>query len=138
MGVAAKNQQTTNLKSTVTDFKRFLGRQFRDPLVKQELENGLPFDVIEQTDGSIAIKVRYQNEEQMLSPEQVTATLFTKLRETADIAIGAKTVDCVISVSPQLFPRKDPSNFTSGFSRPLVTSRMQNGVPCWMQHQLLV
>ncbi|CAG0913391.1 unnamed protein product [Notodromas monacha] len=111
MGVAAKNQQTTNMKNTVTNFKRFLGRQFRDPLVQEELKRNLPFEVMEQPDGSVGIKVRYQNEEQVFSAEQVTAMLLTKLRDIADAAIGGRTVDCVISV---------PSYFTDPERRALL------------------
>ncbi len=35
----------------------------------------------------------------MFSPEQVTAMLFTRLKETAGVALKTKVVDCVISVS---------------------------------------
>lgn len=34
----------------------------------------------------------------MFSPEQITATMLTKLKETAGIALRTKVVDCVISV----------------------------------------
>ena len=37
-------------------------------------------------------------EDQIFSPEQITAMLFTKLKETAEIAIKIKVNDCVISV----------------------------------------
>jgi molecular chaperone DnaK (HSP70) len=61
MGVAAKNQQTTNLKNTVVNFKRFLGRQFRDPVVQQEIQRNLPFSVVEQSDGSVGVQVSISN-----------------------------------------------------------------------------
>ena len=35
----------------------------------------------------------------MFSPEQLTAMIFTKLKETAQIALGMKIIDCVVSVS---------------------------------------
>ena len=35
----------------------------------------------------------------MFSPEQVTAMMLTKLKETATIALNMKIIDCVISVS---------------------------------------
>ena len=44
LGVNAKNQQMTNLKRTVYQFKHMLGRQFSDPVVQKELSL-LPYNV---------------------------------------------------------------------------------------------
>lgn len=57
LGVAAKNQQVTNMKNTVYNLKRLLGRKFRDPWVQKELQL-LPFTVLETSNGNIGIKVR--------------------------------------------------------------------------------
>ena len=38
-------------------------------------------------------------EGQVFSPNQVTAMMLSKLKETATIALKMKVVDCVISVS---------------------------------------
>lgn len=56
LGVAAKNQQVTNMKNTVYGLKRLLGRKFRDPHVQRELQT-LPYNVIEDKNGNIVIKV---------------------------------------------------------------------------------
>lgn len=56
LGVAAKNQTVTNMKNTIHGFKRLLGRKFKDPHVQDELKF-LPYNVVEQPDGSIGIKV---------------------------------------------------------------------------------
>lgn len=39
------------------------------------------------------------NEDHVFSPEQITAMLFTKLKEIAEVALKTKVNDCVISVS---------------------------------------
>lgn len=57
LGVAAKNQQVTNMKNTVYGLKRLLGRKFRDPHVQRELQT-LPYNVVEDKNGNILIKVR--------------------------------------------------------------------------------
>lgn len=57
LGVAAKNQQVTNMKNTVYNLKRLLGRKFRDPQVQRELQL-VPFNVVETAHGNIGIKVR--------------------------------------------------------------------------------
>lgn len=46
--------------------------------------------------------VRYLNEEQTFTPVQVTAMLFTKLKHTAEQALGIKVNDVVIGVSPRV------------------------------------
>lgn len=41
----------------------------------------------------------YEDEENVFSPEQITAMLLTKLKETSETALKTKVNDCVISVS---------------------------------------
>ncbi|XP_017956226.1 heat shock 70 kDa protein 4 isoform X2 [Drosophila navojoa] len=96
IGVAAKNQQVTNMKNTVGGFKRLLGRKFNDPHVQHELKS-IPARVEPRSDGSIGIKVNYLNEDQHFSPEQLTAMLFTKLKETSAAAMQTQVNDCVIT-----------------------------------------
>ncbi|WP_192573178.1 Hsp70 family protein [Candidatus Hodgkinia cicadicola] len=56
LGVAAKNQMVTNMKNTIYGFKRLLGRKYNDPFVQQELRY-LPYQVLQQANGSLGIKV---------------------------------------------------------------------------------
>lgn len=56
LGVAAKNQQVTNMRNTVFGLKRILGRKFRDPQVQKEMHL-LPFIIIETSNGGVGIKV---------------------------------------------------------------------------------
>ncbi|XP_045478731.1 heat shock 70 kDa protein 4 isoform X2 [Harmonia axyridis] len=110
LGVAAKNQQVTNLKNTVYGLKRLLGRKFRDPHVQRELQM-LPFGVIEVNNGNIGIKVQYLNEEHIFSPEQCLAMLLTKLKDISTSALKTPINDCVISV---------PSYFTNNERKALL------------------
>ncbi|KAH8270458.1 hypothetical protein KR018_010243 [Drosophila ironensis] len=96
IGVAAKNQQVTNMKNTVGGFKRLLGRKFNDPHVQHELQS-IPARVEARGDGSIGIKVNYLGEDQHFGPEQLTAMLFTKLKETSAAAMQTQVNDCVIA-----------------------------------------
>ncbi|XP_049865586.1 heat shock 70 kDa protein 4 isoform X2 [Pectinophora gossypiella] len=97
LGVAAKNQMVTNMKNTVFGFKRLLGRKFNDPHVQKELKH-YPFKVEERPDGGIGIRVNYLGEDNVFSPEQITAMLFTKLKDVAETALQTPINDCVISV----------------------------------------
>ncbi|RZF35699.1 hypothetical protein LSTR_LSTR009567 [Laodelphax striatellus] len=110
LGVAAKNQQITNLDNTFSGFKRLLGRKYNDPAVQAELRE-LPFKTVQQKNGGIGIKANFQGETHVFSPEQITAMFFTKLKDTSEIALKTKVNDCVISV---------PSFFTDAERRALL------------------
>lgn len=97
MGVGAKNQLLTNLKRTVFNFKHLLGRKFKDPYV-QEVIKGLPYQIGEGSQGEIRLKIPYMGQERSFTPEEVTAMLMTKLKETAEEALKTKVKDIVISV----------------------------------------
>lgn len=84
------------MKNTISDFKRLLGRKFNDPQVQNELKF-IPYRLEPRPDGGIGIRVNYLDEEQLFSPEQLTAMLFTKLKETSETALQAQVNDCVIA-----------------------------------------
>lgn len=105
LGMAAKNRMFTNIKDTIHGFKRLLGRKYNDPQVQHELKM-LPFEVTEQSDGNIGIHVQYLEEEHIFSPEQITAMLFTKLKEISETALQTVINDCVISV-PSYFTQPE-------------------------------
>ena len=120
MGVAAKNQQITNIKNTIYGFKRLLGRKFDDAVVQEDLKY-LPYRVIRKENGSIGIEVNYLNERNVFSPEQCTAMLLTKLRETASDALQVPINDCVVSV---------PSYFTNAERQALLNAVEIAGLNC--------
>lgn len=62
IGVSAKNQCITNLKNTFSCFKRFIGRQFDDPLVQKELTDyPKPYTVAPSPSGGILLQVSNVN-----------------------------------------------------------------------------
>ncbi|XP_034934866.1 heat shock 70 kDa protein 4L isoform X2 [Chelonus insularis] len=105
LGVAAKNQMVTNMKNTIHGFKRLLGRKYFDPQVQTELRS-LTYKTSKQPDGSIGIHVQYLGEEHVFTPEQITAMLFTKLKEVSEHALQTAVNDCVISV-PSYFTQAE-------------------------------
>lgn len=118
LGVAAKNQTVTNMKNTVFGFKRLLGRKYSDPHVQKELKH-FPFKVEQRPDDGIGIRVHYLGEENVFSPEQITAMLFTKLKDIAATALGTQVNDCVISV---------PSYFTNAERNALLDAAAISGL----------
>lgn len=97
LGVAAKNQLVTNMKNTICNFKHFLGRQFDDPFVQNEIR-GMACAVERTESGGIGIRMNYLDEDRVFTPEQITAMLLTKLKETAMNALQSAVNDCVIAV----------------------------------------
>lgn len=110
LGVAAKNQQVTNMNNTIGGFKRLLGRKYNDPHVQNELRK-IPYKVEPRPDGGIGIRVHYQDEETVFSPEQITAMLFTKLKDDSFKELKTQINDCVITV---------PSYFTNAERQALL------------------
>jgi len=99
LGVAAKNQQTTNIENTITGFKRFLGVRYEDPEIQAALKNpAFPFKIT-SVDGMAGYEANVFGEKQKMNAIQISAMLLTKLKETTETAIRAKVHDCVISVS---------------------------------------
>lgn len=97
LGVAAKNQQVTNMKNTICGFKRLIGRKFNDPLTQNELR--MSANNVEQLpDGGVGFRVNYLGQEHVFSPEQLTAMLFTKLKDTSASGLQTQINDCVITV----------------------------------------
>lgn len=118
LGVAAKNQQVTNMKNTISNFKRLLGRKFNDPHIQDELK-ALPYRVEPLQNGGIGIRVNYMDQELVFTPEQVTAMLFTKLKETCETVLKKPMKDCVITV---------PSFFTSAERAALIDAAQIAGL----------
>nr|XP_045623651.1 97 kDa heat shock protein-like [Procambarus clarkii] len=118
LGVAAKNQMTTNMKNTIHSFKRLLGRQYRDPKVQAEVSSA-SFRVVELPDRNVGIVVQYLNEEQIFTPIQITAMLFSKLKHTAEQALGIKVNDVVIGV---------PCYFTDAERRAMLDAAVTAGL----------
>ena len=114
IGVAAKSGQMTQIKRTFFGFKKLLGRKFTDPQVQAELSR-VPYNCSQSNNdnGEILYNINYRGKNKQLSPEQLTAALFTKLKDIAETALSVKVNDVVISV---------PSYFTELERRALLYS----------------
>lgn len=97
LGVSAKNKQITNLKNTIFNFKRLIGRKFRDTDIQNELQY-IPYEVCELPSQELGFKVSYLNEQTTFSVQQVMAMMLTKLKEISENNLRIKVQDCVISV----------------------------------------
>ncbi|EDS40616.1 heat shock protein 70 B2 [Culex quinquefasciatus] len=96
IGDAAKNQVAMNPKNTVFDAKRLIGRRFDDQKIQEDMRHW-PFQVINDG-GKPKIQVEFQGETKRFAPEEVSSMVLTKMREVAEVYLGGKVTDGVITV----------------------------------------
>ena len=96
IGDAAKNQVAINPTNTIFDAKRLIGRKFDDETVKSDMKHW-PFKVIEHC-GLPRLKVEYQSEEKVFTPEEISSMVLTKMKETVEAFLDTKIKDAVVTV----------------------------------------
>jgi L1 cell adhesion molecule like protein len=96
IGDAAKNQASMNPQNTVFDAKRLIGRKFNDQQVQQDMTHW-PFSVKEHND-KIHIEVDFKGERKSYLPEEISAMVLTKMKQTAEAYLGEEVRDAVITV----------------------------------------
>lgn len=96
IGDAAKNQVAMNPENTIFDAKRLIGRRFDDDHVQSDMKHW-PFDVVNDT-GKPKIQVGYKGEDKTFFPEEVSAMVLTKMKETAEAYLGQTVTDAVVTV----------------------------------------
>ncbi|CAO1422858.1 unnamed protein product [Diamesa tonsa] len=96
IGDAAKNQVAMNPINSVFDAKRLIGRKFDDDKVQSDMKHW-PFKVINDC-GKPKIQVEFKGETKRFAPEEVSSMILTKMRETAEVYLGQKVTDAVITV----------------------------------------
>ncbi len=97
IGDGAKNQAAMNPTNTVYDAKRLIGRDYKDKIVQQEVK-GFPFTVNEDDSGKPVIEVEYKDETKSFHPEEISAMVLTKMKETAEAYLGEDVKDAVVTV----------------------------------------
>ncbi|XP_058446548.1 endoplasmic reticulum chaperone BiP [Malaya genurostris] len=96
IGDAAKNQLTTNPENTVFDAKRLIGREYTDSTVQQDIKL-LPFKVVEKN-SKPHIRVSTSQGDKVFAPEEISAMVLGKMKETAEAYLGKKVTHAVVTV----------------------------------------
>jgi len=96
IGDPAKNQVAINPNNTIFDAKRLIGRKFEDPTVQADMKHW-PFTVID-AGTKPKLQVEYQNETKTFTPEEISAMVLTKMKETAEAYLGCDVKDAVVTV----------------------------------------
>ncbi|KAF9671084.1 hypothetical protein SADUNF_Sadunf12G0010500 [Salix dunnii] len=97
IGEAAKNQAASNPERTIFDVKRLIGRVYGDKEVQKDIKL-FPYKIVNK-DGKPYIEVKIRDgETKVFSPEEISAMIITKMKETAEAFLGKKINDAVITV----------------------------------------
>jgi len=96
IGEAAKNQAAGNPLNTVFDAKRFIGRRFDDPVIQKDMKH-IPAKVVDK-DGKPAFEVEYAGETKSFRPEEISAMILGRMKETAEAYLGQSVSKAVITV----------------------------------------
>ena len=97
IGDAAKNQASMNAKNTIFDAKRLIGRKTDDSVIQEDLKIW-PFEVTGDKDKKPFLNVSYKGEDKKFSPEEISAMVLSKMKETAEQYLGETVNDAVVTV----------------------------------------
>jgi molecular chaperone DnaK len=95
VGDAAKRQAVTNSKNTVYSIKRFMGRKFSEV---DEEKKRVPYKVVSGPNGDASVEVEVDGKPKIYSPAEVSAMILSKLKSDAEMRLGEKITQAVITV----------------------------------------
>lgn len=97
IGDAAKNQASMNPTNTIYDAKRLIGRKYSDKIVQDDIKLW-PYTVKPDGSDKPLIEVDYMDGKKTFHPEEISAMVLTKMKETAEAFLGDKVTQAVITV----------------------------------------
>ena len=93
IGQPARRQGVTNPDFTFYAIKRLIGRTFDDPTAQKDKAMS-PFGIVKAPNGDAWVKGRDKD----YSPQEISAFILTKMKETAEAYLGSKVSQAVITV----------------------------------------
>ncbi|KAF3039886.1 adenyl-nucleotide exchange factor sse1 [Didymella heteroderae] len=119
IGEAAKNQEISNLKNTVSSFVRLAGRSYNDPDV--QLEQDFVSAPLVDINGQVGAEVTYLGKKEQFTATQITAMFLTRMRATASTELKLPVNDVVLSC---------PAWYTDAQRRALLDAAQIAGLNC--------
>jgi len=92
-GQPAKRQAVTNPENTLFAIKRLIGRRISDPTVQKD-KGMVPYAIVEAENGAAWVEARGEK----YSPQQISAFILQKMKETAESYLGETVEQAVITV----------------------------------------
>jgi len=97
IGDSAKNQANYNSSNTVFDVKRLIGKKYSDQTVQDDMKLW-PYKIIKGENDKPLINVNFKGLSTTFTPEEISAMILTKMKETAEDYLGHKVTKAVITV----------------------------------------
>lgn len=97
IGDGAKNQVASNPRNTIFDAKRLIGRKFDDPVLNQD-KKYWPFTIVNDK-GKPKIQVTFKGAVKEFTPEEISAMVLTRMKETAESFMGKKVFFILLNSS---------------------------------------
>src|SRR6188768_2887097 len=93
VGQPAKRQAVTNPSNTFFAIKRLIGRQYNDPMVEKD-KGMVPYEIVKGPNGDAWVRAHGKD----YSPQQISAFILQKMKESAEQHLGEKVEKAVITV----------------------------------------
>ncbi len=93
VGLVAKRQAVVNPENTIFSVKRFMGRKYDDPEVKQSMKY-VPYDVKKAANGDVRVVINGKE----YSPPEISAMILQKIKSDAEAYLGQPVTQAVITV----------------------------------------
>jgi len=97
VGESAKSQVAMNPENTVFDAKRLIGREFKDASVQKDMKTW-PFKVVQGGQNKPKIIVDFKGKKKEFYAEEISSMVLQKMKETAELSLGGKVKNAVITV----------------------------------------
>lgn len=94
--LCSRQQVAMNPQNTVFDAKRLIGRKFDDTKIQDDMKHW-PFKVVDFNEKP-KIQVEFKGEIKTFTPEEISSMVLNKMREVAEVYLGGKVNDAVITV----------------------------------------
>ena len=93
VGLPAKRQGVTNPTNTLFAIKRLIGRRFDDPMVEKD-KKLVPYKIVKGPNGDAWVEASGTP----YSPQQISAFILQKMKESAEAKLGETVTQAVITV----------------------------------------
>ncbi|MBQ8828584.1 MAG: molecular chaperone DnaK [Burkholderiaceae bacterium] len=94
VGAPAKRQAVTNPANTLFAIKRLIGRRYDDKEVQKDISL-MPYKIVKAGNGDAWVKVLGEKD---LAPQQISAEILRKMKQTAEDYLGEPVTEAVITV----------------------------------------
>jgi len=93
VGAPAKRQAVTNPENTIYAVKRLIGRRFQEPEVQEDIKL-MPYKIVKADNDDAWVEAQGK----ALAPQQVSADILRKMKQTAEDYLGEPVTEAVITV----------------------------------------